>query len=60
MNNETKIVINFERLSTREKPESLKVTDMSKLKGGHVARGNKGGAAGADACACGCPDAEEQ
>lgn len=58
MNKEKMIEINFERLTTAKKPESLKVFDMSKIRGGHVARGSLGGAGGASACACGCPMAE--
>ena len=52
--NKKKIVINFERISTARKPESLKVADMSKLTGGHYDRGGQAGSAGADGCSCGC------
>lgn len=55
MNQEKMIEITFERFTTDKKPDSLKVSDMSKIRGGHVARGGLGGAGGADACACGCP-----
>jgi hypothetical protein len=54
MNTEKKISIGFERLSTAKEPESLKVSDMAKVRGGWYDRGGRGGAAGADACACAC------
>ncbi|HLP48607.1 MAG TPA: hypothetical protein VK469_21885 [Candidatus Kapabacteria bacterium] len=49
-----KKVISFERLSSVKKPESLKVSDMSKLKAGHYDRGSQAGSCGADYCFCGC------
>ncbi|MCX6578597.1 MAG: hypothetical protein NT166_00255 [Candidatus Aminicenantes bacterium] len=55
--NKKKVVISFERLSTAREPESLKISDMSKLRGGKIGpgpRGSAGGAPGSDSCACGC------
>lgn len=52
--NKKKVIIRFERLSTERKPESLKISDMSKLKGGHFDRGSQAGSCGADYCFCGC------
>jgi len=54
-----KVEVCFERITTENMPESLKAADMDKVKGGMAIeiarqRGTRGGAQGADACACMC------